>query len=83
MRSIDAGVINMSTVKPLDTETLISVSKACRLVTAEEHSTIGGLGSASVSSFRTPPTKIIRIGIKDDFGCSGTSEELKTLRSYS
>jgi len=79
---IDAGVINMSTVKPLDTETLLNASKACRLiVTAEEHSTIGGLGSA-VSEFISEhrPTKIIRIGIRDDFGCSGTSEEL--LRLY-
>jgi transketolase len=78
---LDVGVINMSTVKPLDTQTLLSASKACRLiVTAEEHSIIGGLGSA-VSEFLSEnyPMKLIRIGIKDDFGCSGTSGELLEL----
>ncbi len=76
--NIDAGVINMSTVKPLDTETLMTASGASRLiVAAEEHSIIGGLGSA-VSEFlsESNPTKIIRIGLKDDFGCSGAPEEL-------
>jgi len=78
---LDVGVINMCTVKPLDTETVLKASKICSLiVTAEEHSTIGGLGSA-VSEFlsETNPTRIIRIGIKDDFGCSGKSEELLKL----
>ncbi len=78
---LDAGVINMSTVKPLDTETILKAAKTCRLiVTAEEHSTIGGLGSA-VSEYLSEsyPTKILRMGIKDDFGCSGTSEELLKL----
>ena len=75
---IDTGVVNMSTVKPLDTKTLLKVSKACKLiVTAEEHSIIGGLGSA-VSEFLSEnyPTKIRRIGLIDDFGCSGSPEEL-------
>jgi transketolase len=78
---IDTGVINMSTVKPLDTKTLLKVSKACKLiVTAEEHSIIGGLGSA-VSEFLSEnyPTKICRVGLIDDFGCSGTPEELLKL----
>jgi transketolase len=78
---IDAGVINMSTVKPLDTEALLDASEACRLIiTAEEHSIIGGLGSA-VSEFLSErnPTRVCRIGIKDDFGCSGTSGELLKL----
>lgn len=78
---IDAGVINMSTVKPLDTDALLVASKACRLiVTAEEHQVIGALGSA-VSEFLSEqnPTRLLRIGIKDDFGCSGKSEELLKL----
>jgi len=78
---IDVGVINMSTVKPLDNEALLKASSACRLiVTAEEHSIIGGLGGA-VSEFLSEnnPTKVLRIGIKDDFGCSGTSDELLHL----
>ncbi|OGW38256.1 MAG: transketolase [Nitrospirae bacterium RBG_13_39_12] len=75
---IDTGVINMSTVKPLDTEALLTASKACRLIiTAEEHSVIGGLGSA-VSEFLSEnyPIKIQRVGLMDNFGCSGTPEEL-------
>lgn len=78
---IDTGVINMSTLKPLDTKTLLEVAKECRLiVTAEEHSIIGGLGSA-VSEFlsESHPMYIHRIGLKDDFGCSGTPEELLKL----
>lgn len=78
---IDVGVINMSTIKPLDTEILLEASKQCSLiVTAEEHSIIGGLGSAVcefLSEFN--PIKIIRIGIKDDFGCSGSPDELLKL----
>lgn len=78
---IDAGVINMSTVKPLDTETLLNAARSCRLiVTAEEHSIIGGLGSA-VSEFLSEnfPVQVRRIGIKDSFGCSGKPEELLKL----
>jgi transketolase len=79
---IDTGVINMSTVKPLDTKTLLKASKTCKLiVTAEEHSVIGGLGSA-VSEFLSEnhPVKIHRIGMMDSFGCSGKPEEL--LKHY-
>jgi len=75
---IDAGVINMSTIKPLDTKTLLRAAKSCRvLVTAEEHSVIGGLGSA-VSEFLSEhyPVPVVKIGMKDEFGCSGSSEEL-------
>jgi len=78
---IDTGVINMSTVKPLDTKTLLKASKACKLIiTAEEHSIIGGLGSA-VSEFLSEkyPVKIRRIGLLDAFGCSGPPEELLKL----
>lgn len=78
---IDTGVINMSTVKPLDGESLLDAAKACKLiVTAEEHSIIGGLGSA-VSEFLSEnyPILIRRIGLKDTFGCSGTPEELFKL----
>lgn len=80
-QGIDAGVINMSTIKPLDIESLIKAAKASSLVvTAEEHSVIGGLGSA-VCEFLADdhPVKIKRIGIKDTFGCSGPSDELMKL----
>lgn len=78
---IDAGVINMSTVKPLDTGLLLKLAQSSNLiVTAEEHSVIGGLGSA-VSEFLSGnhPVKILRIGTKDVFGCSGKPEELLEL----
>ncbi len=78
---LDVGVINMSTVKPLDTESVLKAAEKSKLiVTAEEHSIIGGLGSA-VSEFLSEhhPARVVRIGIKDDFGCSGTSPELLNL----
>lgn len=80
-KGIDAGVINMSTIKPIDTETIIRAAKSCKLiVTAEEHSIIGGLGGA-VSEFLSEhyPILIKKIGIKDNFGCSGPSDELLKL----
>jgi transketolase len=78
---LDVGVINMSTIKPLDTESVLRASEKSRLiVTAEEHSIIGGLGSA-VSEFLSEhnPSRVVRIGMKDDFGCSGPSPELLKL----
>ena len=78
---IDAGVLNMATVKPLDTKTLLTAAKRCRvIVTAEEHSVIGGLGSA-VSEFLSEnhPIRTSRIGLMDNFGCSGRPEELLKL----
>ena len=75
---IDAGVINMSTVKPLDEGVLLSAAKSSGLVvTAEEHSVIGGLGSA-VSEYLSEncPVTVKRIGINDSFGCSGNAGDL-------
>jgi len=79
---VDVGVVNMSTVKPLDGETLLRASShSGLLVTAEEHSVIGGLGGA-VSEFLSQhnPIRVLRVGIKDTFGCSGSPAEL--LRLY-
>lgn len=78
---IDTGVINMSTIKPLDEETLLSVARSSKLiVTAEEHSVIGGLGGA-VCEFLSEncPLPVKRIGTRDTFGCSGTADELLKL----
>ncbi|RJQ23023.1 MAG: transketolase family protein [Nitrospiraceae bacterium] len=75
---IDTGVINMSTIKPLDEETLLTVARSSKLIiTAEEHSIIGGLGSA-VCEFVSEnfPVPVKRIGIRDTFGCSGNPDEL-------
>lgn len=81
-KGISAGVINMSTIKPLDTEVLLHAATKSRLIiTAEEHSVIGGLGGA-VSEFlsEAKPIKVKRIGVTDTFGSSGKPEEL--LRLY-
>lgn len=78
VKGIETGVINMSTVKPLDGAVLLEAARRTRLiVTAEEHSIIGGLGSA-VSEFLSEnhPIKIKRIGVRDSFGCSGKPSEL-------
>jgi transketolase len=78
---IDAGVINMATIKPLDDETLLAAAQNAKLiVTAEEHSIIGGLGGA-VCEFLSEhcPIQIKRIGVNDSFGCSGPSSELLKL----
>lgn len=78
---ISAAVINMATVKPLDTELLLEYAKKTGVVvTAEEHSVIGGLGSA-VSEFlsETCPTPVLKVGVKDTFGRSGPAKELLSL----
>ncbi|RMD51950.1 MAG: transketolase family protein [Nitrospirae bacterium] len=79
---IDAGLINMSTIKPLDGEILIEAAKTSgKIITAEEHSIIGGLGSA-VAEYLSEhyPTPVKRIGVNDMFGRSGSAEDL--LRIY-
>lgn len=78
---IDTGVINMSTIKPLDEETLLLAAKSSKLlVTAEEHSIIGGLGGA-VCEFlaENHPVPVKRIGTQDTFGCSGNADDLLKL----
>ena len=75
---IEAEVINVSTLKPLDEETILkSVGKTGLVLTAEEHSVIVGLGGA-VSELlgEKLPTKIVRVGVKDRFGTSGKPDEL-------
>lgn len=75
---IDTGVANFSSVKPLDEEALLKIAKSSKLiVTAEEHSIIGGLGSA-IGEFVSEvyPIPIKRIGVRDMFGCSGSWKEL-------
>ncbi len=75
---IDAEVINVPVVKPLDTETIInSAKKTNRVVTIENHSIIGGLGSAVCEVLSDQyPTKVTRFGTNDEFGQSGTAKEL-------
>jgi transketolase len=75
---IDAGVLNMSTIKPLDAEAVIVAARRCgAIVTAEEHSIIGGLGSAVAEVLaESAPTPMVRIGIRDQFGTSGDPDVL-------
>lgn len=75
---IDAQVINIHTIKPLDEELVIAAAKKTgRIFTVEEHSIIGGLGAAvSECLSERCPTKLTRIGINDVFGESGPAREL-------
>ena len=75
---IDAKVINIHPIKPLDEDLVVAAAKETgRVVTVEEHSVIGGLGSAvcDVLSAKAP-TKVLKIGINDVFGESGPAVEL-------
>ena len=75
---INARIINMSTVKPIDEELVLKAAKECgKIITCEEHSVIGGLGEA-VCSFlsETYPTPVRRIGVNDQFGFSGPAAEV-------
>lgn len=75
---IDAKIVNIHTIKPIDSELLIKVAKETgAIVTAEEHSVIGGLGSA-VSEVVSEefPVPIVKVGVKDTFGESGKPDQL-------
>ena len=75
---IDAMVINMATIKPLDEELVLSAAKKCgKVITCEEHSIIGGLGEAVCSVLSEKcPTVVRRIGVNDEFGHSGPAAAL-------
>ena len=74
---IDAKVINMHTIKPLDEELVVEAAKVGKIVTVEEHSVIGGLGSAVCDVVaQKAPAKVLKIGVNDVFGESGPAAEL-------
>ena len=79
---IDAKVINIHTIKPLDEELVVAAAKETgKVVTVEEHSVIGGLGSAVCEVLaEKAPTKVLKIGVNDTFGESGPAVEL--LKKY-
>ena len=79
---IDAQVINIHTIKPIDEELVVKAASATgRVFTVEEHSIIGGLGSAVAEVLSEKcPTKLTRIGVRDTFGESGPAKEL--LKKY-
>ena len=75
---INADVLNIHTIKPLDEEAVIaSAKKTGKVVTVEEHSVIGGLGSAVCDVLSAKcPTKVVKIGMNDEFGMSGSAADL-------
>ena len=75
---INARIINMATIKPLDEELVISAAKECgKIITCEEHSIIGGLGEAVCSLVSEKcPVPVRRIGVNDEFGHSGAAVPL-------
>ena len=75
---INAMVINMATVKPLDEELVLEAARKCgKVITCEEHSVIGGLGEAVCSLLSEKlPTPVKRIGVNDEFGHSGPAAAL-------
>lgn len=78
-QGISAEIINIHTIKPLDTETVLaSAAKTGAIVTAEEHSIIGGLGSAVAEAVCEggKPVPVVRLGVNDVFGKSGPAVEL-------
>lgn len=79
-QGLAVDVYHFGTVKPLDTEALDTITAQCeRIVTVEEHQVAGGFGSAVAEYVaETNPTQVIRVGVHDQYGQSGTPEELIT-----
>jgi transketolase len=77
-RGIDASVLHVPTLKPLDIEAIVNLAEnVTGIVTAEDHSIIGGLGSAVAECLgENRPTRIVRIGIRDVFGESAPNDAL-------
>ena len=75
---ISAAVVNMHTIKPIDSEIILKMNQTCKaIVTAEEHSIIGGLGSAVAEVLAGHDgAKFARVGIEDKFGKSGKPDQL-------
>ena len=75
---IDAEVINIHTIKPIDSELIVQSAKKCgAVVTAEEHNVIGGLGSAVCEVLcEAAPVQCLRVGVEDTYGRSGKVSEL-------
>lgn len=75
---IGCVVLNIGTVKPMDRAAVIALARECgKIVTVEEHQVLGGMGSAVAEILSSEhPTKISFVGVQDQFGQSGTPEEL-------
>jgi transketolase len=77
-RGVQAAVVNMSTIKPLDIDSVARATSSKLVVTLEEHSILGGLGSAvaEVMADAGAPVRLLRLGTPDVFGESATADEL-------
>jgi transketolase len=78
-QNISAAVIDMASIKPIDGELILQYGeKTGRIITAEDHNIIGGLGSAVAEVLaESSNAKLRRVGVKDEFGCSGKSSDLQ------
>jgi transketolase len=81
-RGVSAAVVDLHTIKPVDADTIVSFAQKCgRVVTAEEHNILGGMGSAVAEVLgEARPTPMKRVGVMDTFGESGETGEL--LKKY-
>ena len=76
-QGIDAEVINIHTIKPIDAQLVCaSAKKTGRVITVEEHSVIGGLGDAVLAALSRNPVPLMKIGVQDVYGQSGSAKEL-------
>lgn len=77
-KGIDAMVINMATIKPLDEKLVVKAARKCKkIITVEEHNVIGGLGDAVCGCLAEKrPTPVRKIGVNDEFGHSGPALDL-------
>ena len=85
MQGISARVLNIHTIKPLDKNLVFQAAKETGLIiTAEEHSVIGGLGEAVCAAVcEECPVPVVRIGVNDEFGSSGPAEKMLDLYGLS
>jgi transketolase len=81
-KGVAAAVVDLHTIKPIDSETIVRFAQKCgRVVTAEEHNVMGGMGSAVAEVLgESRPTPMKRVGVMDTFGESGQTGEL--LKKY-
>jgi transketolase len=81
-KGVSAAVVDMHTVKPIDSDSILKLAQKCgRVVTAEEHNILGGMGSAVAEVLgEGRPTPMKRVGVMDSFGESGDPGEL--LKKY-
>ncbi len=74
---IDARIINIHTIKPIDKELLLKAARETgKILTCEEHSVIGGLGSAVLEALAEAPVPVSRLGVEDRFGYSGPGAKM-------